>query len=145
MQVGTIDSEFRVPTFEVIAGDSCLETEVKQHGVTFRLDYGEVYWNSRLEAEHRRLVDSFGAGETVCDMMAGVGPFAVPAGRRRLTVLANDLNPRCAHFLRLNARLNKARSHFALYGFVLTPELQVEDRVSVFNMVSAQRLPPVSS
>ena len=136
--MGTIDSEFRVPTFEVLAGDSCLETEVKQHGVTFRLDYGAVYWNSRLEAEHRRLVDSFGAGETVCDMMAGIGPFAVPAGRRRLTVLANDLNPRCAHFLRVNARLNKARSLAALYLLVsYTPRLaQVEDRVSVFNLVS---------
>jgi tRNA G37 N-methylase Trm5 len=42
----------------------------------------QVYWNSRLEAEHNRLVSSFQAGEVVADIMAGIGPFAVPAGLR---------------------------------------------------------------
>ena len=35
----------------------------------------------------------FQEGEAVCDVMAGVGPFAVPAGRKRVFVWANDLNP----------------------------------------------------
>ncbi len=40
----------------------------------------QVYWNSRLEAEHTRLVDRyFRRGEVVVDIMAGIGPFAVPA------------------------------------------------------------------
>ena len=147
-QVGTIESEFRVPRFEVIAGDACLEvrpnscapafctltpapsqTEVRQHGAVFRLDYGAVYWNSRLEHEHKRcaglssfrprrtrltcpsatfrLADLFCPGEVVCDLMAGIGPFAIPAARRRVTVHANDLNPQCAHYLRINVRANK--------------------------------------
>ncbi len=44
---------------EILAGDWDLETEVKQYKARFRLNYGEVYWNSRLEQEHRRLTDSF--------------------------------------------------------------------------------------
>lgn len=42
----------------------------------------KVYWNSRLETEHKRLVDTFKAGQVVVDVMAGIGPFAVPAAQR---------------------------------------------------------------
>ena len=42
--------------WQVLAGDENLETTVKENGATFRLDYGRVYWNSRLEREHRRLI-----------------------------------------------------------------------------------------
>lgn len=42
----------------------------------------KVYWNSRLETEHKRLVDSFRAGQVVVDVMAGIGPFAVPAAQK---------------------------------------------------------------
>ena len=40
-QVGTIENEYRVFQMEVIAGDSDLETEVKQHSARFRLNYRE--------------------------------------------------------------------------------------------------------
>jgi len=56
-----------------------------------------------------RLAELFRPGEVVCDLMAGIGPFAIPAARRRVTVHANDLNPRCAHYLRMNVRVNKVR------------------------------------
>ena len=35
----------------------------------------------------------FKPGEAVCDVMAGVGPFAVPAGKKGVIVWASDLNP----------------------------------------------------
>jgi tRNA (guanine37-N1)-methyltransferase len=38
-------------------------------------------------------VEKFRPGEAVCDVMAGVGPFAVPAGKKGVFVWANDLNP----------------------------------------------------
>lgn len=69
--------------------------------------FPKVYWNSRLEAEHRRLVDTFAKGQVVIDVMAGIGPFAVPAAKRGCTVLANDLNPESFRWLRANLATNK--------------------------------------
>lgn len=45
-----------------------------------------MYWNSRLEQEHKRLVDTFRPGQVVVDMMAGIGPFAVPAAQKGCSV-----------------------------------------------------------
>ncbi|PWA49009.1 tRNA transferase Trm5/Tyw2 [Artemisia annua] len=44
----------RVPTFEVLPMGPNMTIEVKQYGVSFKLDYGLVYWNLRLEHEHVR-------------------------------------------------------------------------------------------
>ena len=41
-----------------------------------------MYWNSRLEHEHLRLVQTFRPTDVVLDVMAGIGPFAVPAAQR---------------------------------------------------------------
>lgn len=55
----------------------------KQEALTpCRCSLLKVYWNSRLETEHKRLVDSFKAAQVVVDVMAGIGPFAVPAAQK---------------------------------------------------------------
>lgn len=86
-------SEFRTFAYEVLAGPDNMNVEISEENCIFRFDYSKVYWNSRLHTEHKRLVDSFKPGEVVCDVMAGVGPFAVPAGKKGVFVWANDLNP----------------------------------------------------
>lgn len=116
-KVGTITNEFRVPKFEILAGEKDMVTDLKQYGATFQLDYGLVYWNSRLEHEHIRLASQFKPGDIICDMFAGVGPFAIPAAKIGCEVFANDLNPNSAYYLKINAEKNK-----------------VDDRVAVFNM-----------
>lgn len=70
-----------------------MKVEISEGECVFRFDYSKVYWNSRLQTEHKRLVDFFSPGELVCDVMAGVGPFAIPAGKKGVFVWANDLNP----------------------------------------------------
>lgn len=108
LQVGSIKNQYRVFDMEVLAGPSTLETEVKQHGARFRLDFSKVYWNSRLEQEHTRLVNLFAPGDVVMDVMAGIGPFAIPAAKHLgCTVLANDLNPASHAYLVENIKLNK--------------------------------------
>lgn len=115
-KVGTITNQFRVPTFEVLAGDQSLVAEVKQHGATFRLDYGLVYWNSRLEHEHSRLVSQFLPKQVICDMFAGIGPFAIPAAQKGCIVYANDLNPHSTKYLKINTEINKVSSKVHVYN-----------------------------
>jgi hypothetical protein len=100
--------------YEVLAGDASLETSVRENGATFKLDYGRVYWNSRLEREHRRLIESMGPQAVVCDMFAGIGPFAVPMAMRGCRVYANDLNPESVRWLRTNVQANKAGPRVAV-------------------------------
>jgi tRNA (guanine37-N1)-methyltransferase len=112
-KTGDVGGEFRVFQMEVLAGDPDTVATVAQHGCRFRLDFQRVYWNSRLEAEHARLVSEFRAGDVVVDAMAGVGPFAVPAARKGCTVYANDLNPDSFKWLQANVVANKARGRCA--------------------------------
>eukprot|EP00803_Ostreobium_quekettii_P008064 evm.model.scf_392.4 EVM.evm.TU.scf_392.4 scf_392:17480-19531(+) len=108
-KVGTIENEYRVFGMELLAGIQDMETVVRQHGCHFRLDYSKVYWNSRLEHEHQRLVDLFSPDDAICDMMAGIGPFAIPAAKKGCTVYANDLNPVSFHYLKENIVQNRVQ------------------------------------
>lgn len=140
-------------------------TTTKEEGCTFQLDFRTVYWNSRLSGEHKRLVniikkdaslkrqqlseEDIGAAvntgvETksapliVADLMAGVGPFAVPLTSERnkpkerdkqhdtarhitntcepskkylsnIIVHANDLNPESFKYLQINGKRNDCK------------------------------------
>lgn len=105
-KLGSIHNEFRVFDMEVIAGVEQFHTVVKEHGCLFKLNFKQVYWNSRLSSEHQRVVHDLAPDSVVCDMFCGIGPFAIPAAKRGVRVLANDLNPRSAEFLKDNIRLN---------------------------------------
>ena len=105
-RVGTHD-EYRTFQYELLAGDASLDVEVRELDCTFRFDYSKVYWNTRLNTEHKRLVSMFSPGEAICDVMAGVGPFAVPAGRKQVFVWANDLNPKSYESLVEAISINK--------------------------------------
>jgi len=52
----------------------------------------------------------------VADAMAGVGPFAVPAGKRGCRVFANDLNPDSHKWLVENINLNKVAAAVSPYN-----------------------------
>ncbi len=91
-------------------GGSWSDVVVKEEGCEYRLDFRKVYWNSRLGGEHRRLVkvirkdaaaraqkkegenDAENNDKSACktlktslvvaDLMAGIGPFAIPLTAR---------------------------------------------------------------
>ena len=106
-----VSSEFRTFGMEILAGEPITEVELIESGCKFKFDFAKVYWNSRLSTEHQRIIDMFKEGEAVADVMAGVGPFAVPAGKRRVFVFANDLNPESYKALVENINRNKVCPH----------------------------------
>ena len=123
---GQIESEYRTFGMKVIAGSSDQDWSIvtmKEEGCTFELDFRQVYWNSRLAGEHRRLVLDIrtkSPGCTVADIMAGVGPFAVPLSAMKLNpskivVHANDLNPASFKYLEINSNKNKCE-HLKTYN-----------------------------
>lgn len=84
--------------------------QVKENGVTYEFDFSRVYWNPRLSTEHQHVAQLIKRGDTVFDVFAGVGPFAVPAARAGAGVFANDLNPESYRWLQHNCKLNKVES-----------------------------------
>ena len=123
----SISSTFRELPMEVIAGESNLTAVVRQHGCTFRVPYDKVYWNSRLSHEHERIVEKIASMSLGCadprpgvlpilyDVMAGVGPFVIPAAMKGLKVHANDLNPAAVEALKENTKLNGVESNVTAY------------------------------
>ncbi len=103
---------YRTFAYEVLVGEPDLNVEVSEQNCIYHFDYAKVYWNSRLHTEHSRLVETFQPGEAICDAMAGVGPFAVPAGKKGCFVWANDLNPDSYSALVHAVKWNKVRSSF---------------------------------
>lgn len=115
-KVGETGGPHRTFEMEVLAGegegagpDAPLETSARENGLTFRMDFRAVYWNSRLGTERARLVRSFAADDVVLDLCCGVGPIALLAARKVRAVYANDLNPRAVRYLELNERANFLR------------------------------------
>lgn len=101
---------YRIFQMEVLSGSTDMRTKVRENGCTFEMDFSKVYWNSRLETEHRKIVriaSTESAGEVIADAFCGIGPFAVPILKQGSnTVYANDLNPSSVHYLRNNVSVN---------------------------------------
>jgi tRNA (guanine37-N1)-methyltransferase len=55
-KTGTIETQFRTFPMEVLAGEPNTLVQLNEGGAKFRFDYATVYWNSRLQFEHDRLI-----------------------------------------------------------------------------------------
>ena len=91
--------------------------QVRENNYTYEFDFSKVYWNPRLSTEHSRITELLKPGDVLFDVFAGVGPFAIPAAKKKCTVFANDLNPESHKWLLHNCKLNK-----------------VDQKVKVFNL-----------
>lgn len=131
---------YRTFPYEVLAGPDDMDVTVSFADCQFCFNFARVYWNPRLNTEHERLIGKFQEGEAVCDVMAGVGPFSVPAGKKRVFVSANDLNPDSNIGLQYAIKKNKIADFVTadcmdgrLFIKKATEELSVQRRVVVIS------------
>jgi tRNA (guanine37-N1)-methyltransferase len=134
-KLNTISNEYRTFPMEIIAGVDSTIVDMHHCDARFKFDFRHVYWNSRLSTEHERIIKLFdrvvdgSATSTsassisskstsvkpivVADMMAGVGPFAIPIGLKSSfnIVYANDLNPDSYKYLLENISINKVTAN----------------------------------
>ncbi|KAF2270654.1 hypothetical protein CC78DRAFT_611534 [Lojkania enalia] len=101
------ENQYRTFQYEVLYGPDDMDVTLREQDCTFQFNFAKVYWNSRLHTEHERLCGIFKEGEAICDVMAGIGPFAIPAGKKKCFVYANDLNPESFKYLKDAIRINK--------------------------------------
>nr|XP_018260242.1 tRNA (guanine37-N1)-methyltransferase [Kwoniella dejecticola CBS 10117]OBR82400.1 tRNA (guanine37-N1)-methyltransferase [Kwoniella dejecticola CBS 10117] len=114
-KLDTIHVQYRYFDMEVIAGEKDYITTLNESNCIFTFDFSLVYWNSRLHHEHERLIESFKPNSLIADVMAGVGPFAVPAAKRGGYVLGNDLNPESVKWMRENRVKNHVQNNLRIF------------------------------
>ncbi len=104
---GPIDGELRTPRLRCVAGGPT-ETEVVEHGVRWRFDAARIMFAAGNRTERRRIGRLVRPGETVVDLFAGIGYFAIPAALpgRALRVFAVEKNPLAVRYLRENVARN---------------------------------------
>lgn len=106
-KAASIDNTYRNFQLDLLCGEAQYQVETKENGVFFDFDFSKVYWNPRLSTEHERIVQMLEPNDVLYDVFAGVGPFAVPAAKKKCWVLANDLNPASYKWLQHNLKRNK--------------------------------------
>jgi tRNA (guanine37-N1)-methyltransferase len=135
-KAGAVSGEYRLRDFEVIAGEPRTNTIHKEFGCSYQVDLAKAYFSPRLSHEHQRVASLVQQGETVVDLFAGVGPFAVLIAKNHkdVKVYAVDLNADAIELLRTNIRLNRVEKRvFPIIGdarLVVDAKLRgVADRV----------------
>ncbi|MGB6442813.1 MAG: hypothetical protein WBF81_05920, partial [Thermoplasmata archaeon] len=106
-RAGPVTGEFREPQVERLAGEET-ETEVVEHGVHWRFDAARLMFAAGNRTERKRAGTLVRSGETVVDLFAGIGYFAIPAAvsGRAARVLAVEKNPLAHRYRRENVARN---------------------------------------
>lgn len=104
---GPVAGELRRPHVETLAGGDA-ETEVVEHGVRWGLDAGRILFAAGNRTERRRAGEVVRPGESVVDLFAGIGYFAIPAALRGDAgrVVAIEKNPDAYRYLVENVGRN---------------------------------------
>jgi tRNA (guanine37-N1)-methyltransferase len=108
-KASAIEGIYRTRKLDVIAGEAKTVTVHREYGCIYHVDLSKAYFSPRLSNEHARVAGLVKEGETVIDMFAGAGPFAIQIARqrKRVHVYAVDLNPYAIELLNKNVAANR--------------------------------------
>ncbi len=111
-KAGAVSGTYRLRDFDFIAGEHKTATFYKEYGCSYYVDVAKAYFSPRLSHEHDRVASLVQNGETVVDLFAGVGPFAVLIAKKHpdVKVYGVDINPDAVTLLEKNARLNRVEN-----------------------------------
>jgi len=106
---GAVEGVYRLRDFEIIAGVKKTATVYKEYGCIYHVDVAKAYFSPRLSNEHNRVASQVKTGETVVDLFAGVGPFAIQIAKKQknVRVYAVDVNPDAVSLLKRNVAVNR--------------------------------------
>ncbi len=109
---GAVEGVYRVRDFEVIAGVEKTATVHREYGCAYHVDVAKAYFSPRLSSEHNRVASQVQEGETVVDLFAGVGPFAIQIAKKHenVKIYAVDVNPDAIALLKRNVALNRVET-----------------------------------
>lgn len=103
-----LNNIFRTPILDLIAGVKNYETEIKEEKTKLILNVEEVYFCTRLQSERSRVLNQIAPKEVIIDVFCGIGPFSIRAANENNCICyANDLNPECFKYLKVNIKKNK--------------------------------------
>jgi tRNA (guanine37-N1)-methyltransferase len=105
-----VNGEYRTRNFDILAGIPSTRTDVTEYGHRFTIDLSAAYFSPRLATERQRIASLVQTGETVLDMFAGVGPFAIALADRAVLVVASDINPQAIQLMLENCAKNRVRN-----------------------------------
>ena len=105
-----VSGEYRTREFEVLAGIPTTRTDVIEYGHRFTVDLSTAYFSARLSSERQRILERMGDHETILDMFAGVGPFAITLAARAVLVVASDINPQAIMLMLVNLAQNRTKN-----------------------------------
>jgi tRNA (guanine37-N1)-methyltransferase len=109
-----VSGEYRTREFEVLAGTPTTRTDVIEYGHRFTVDLSTAYFSARLSSERQRILEQIGDHETLLDMFAGVGPFAITLAARAALVVASDINPQAIILMLANLAQNRTKNVLAV-------------------------------
>ncbi|MHB8605451.1 MAG: class I SAM-dependent methyltransferase [Thermoplasmatota archaeon] len=111
---GGVAGEYREMAAEILFGSEST-TVHREHGIRYALDAARLMFASGNVEERRRAGEIDARGETVVDMFAGIGYFAVPLAKTSgaTRVVACEKNPVAFEYLVKNRDLNGVAANLA--------------------------------
>jgi tRNA wybutosine-synthesizing protein 2 len=95
----------RLPNVSILYGIPH-DVTFRESGITYTINPAKIMFSQGNRLEKQRIRTLIHPGETVADMFAGIGYFALSAAVAGARVHAMEINPNSCAYLRKNAEIN---------------------------------------